>query len=107
MHATTAIFHGGGLARFFAAGSGPASGGGVGFIQGGLPIGGFVWVHGVSDFLRESHPQGAEDLRPCKVERTLFLLRIFFLVSHTKTQFSPWRLIHSVISFRFIILMYF
>jgi len=48
VHTTTAIPHGGGLARFGAACSGPASGGGVGLIQGGLPIGGFVWVHGVS-----------------------------------------------------------
>ena len=48
MHTTTPVLHGGGLARFGAACSGPASGGGVGLIQGGLPIGGFVWVHVVS-----------------------------------------------------------
>jgi hypothetical protein len=53
MHTTTPIFHGWGLARFFAARFGPASGGGVGLIQGRLPIGGFAWVHGVSlDFWR-------------------------------------------------------
>ena len=57
MHTTTPIFHGGGLARFGAARSGPASGGGVGLIQGGWPIGGFVWVHGVSNFLCEGHPR--------------------------------------------------
>jgi hypothetical protein len=51
MHPTTPVLHGGGLARFGASGFGPASGGGVGLIQGRLPIGGFVWVHGVSSRL--------------------------------------------------------
>ena len=74
MHATTPVLHGWGLARFGAACFRPASGGGVGLIQGGWPIGGFVWVHGVSG--------GFGDREGALHFAIIALVLVFFNITH-------------------------
>ena len=74
VHATTPVLHGWGLARLTVSGSGPASGGGVGLIQGGLPIGFFVWVHGVSG--------GFGDREGALHFAIIALVLVFFNITH-------------------------
>ena len=93
VHATTPIFHGGGLARLGTAGSGPASGGGVGLIQGGLPIGDFVWVHGVSDFFEgNAHPVMIKQCYSFQshldIRLALFIVRKINIAAQTQYRFS-------------------